>query len=282
MKKKNREREKNRMGRKKKSGTTTVISAVPDGVVLNEGTINKHIMEDTLEKKEVITNKEMICHKVDTGDIIKVKQMLDETVAGTFLDDLDVNTDEKELTENAKTLHFLEDHRLNNIKLVVMTVACAFAVVAQFAPLSFPASRPILGACCTVYFLLSAVLQLVMTFLDRDCILITKVMSLEQTTEELLKNNPSMITHGLRIRTSLPRFSEFYSVSIEFQGIINSPIVKKSWSVGKFFDVLGMFDEYGLMDEVQMLYAQFEVGNFDYPTQTGEGNKFRILSLIHI
>jgi len=219
-------------------------------------------------KKEDVTadedeeEEEMVYLQVDTGDIIKLKQILDETVASTFLEENVLEGSADGIRGNSIGLS--EDHIWNNIKLAIMTVACAFAMVAQFAPLPFPESRPVLGACCAAYFVLSGALQLITTFLDKDCILITKVMKKSQSTDGYnMKKNPQMLTHGLRIRTSLPRFSEFYTVRIEFQGMEDSPFVKKTSSVGKFFDVEGMFDEYGLENEVEQLYKRFISGKFD-------------------
>ena len=140
-------------------------------------------------------------------------------------------------------------------------------MVAQFAPLPFPDSRPVLGSCCAAYFILSGVLQLVTTFVDRDCILITKVMKKSQTSGASMEKNPNLTKYGLRIRTSLPRFSEFYTVQIEYQDLENSPFVVQTWSVGKFFDAEGMFDEYGLEDEVEQLFRRFEAGKFEKKTE---------------
>lgn len=214
--------------------------------------------EEEEEEEDEEEEEEMVYLQVDTGDIVKLKQILDETVANTFLEDTIL--DELEGDRKVKSLGYQEDHKLNNLKLILMTVACAFAMVAQFAPLPFPESRFVLGGCCAAYFILSGVLQLIAIFLDEDCILITKVK--EQRTSVLSKN-PALLNYGLRIRTSMPRFSEFYTVIIEFQGLEDSPSLSKTWSVGKFFDVEGMFDEYGLEDEIEQLYRRFEAGKFD-------------------
>jgi Microsomal signal peptidase 25 kDa subunit (SPC25). len=128
--------------------------------------------------------EELVLLQVDTGDIIKLKQILDETVANTFLSE---NTLEGH-DPRAKNIGLVEDHKLNNIKLILMTVACIFAMIAQFSPLPFPESRPLLGICCAVYFMLSGVLQLITTFLDKDCILITK--PLLEASAGLLKKTP--------------------------------------------------------------------------------------------
>lgn len=75
--------------------------------------------------------------------------------------------------------------------------------------------------------------------------------------------NKEMGKYGIRVRTQFPRFSEFYTVILEFQGKEESEFVKETWSVGQFFDVDGFFDEEGLMIEIETLYQRFEAGKFD-------------------
>lgn len=180
---------------------------------------------------------EMELLQVDVGDMLKLKQVLDETVAATILE------------------HIQEDYRLDNAKLAVMTIACLFACIAQFAPVPFPESRPILGVCCCLYFVFSGVLQFITTFIDKDCILLTK--SSNNT------KNKNLQKFGIRVRTNLPRFSEFYTLILEFQNMPDTPYVEQKWSVGKFFDVDGMFDEVGLMDAVKEVYKRLEAGNYE-------------------
>ncbi len=215
--------------------------------------------EEEVEEEED-EEEEMVYLQVDTGDIIKLKQILDETVANTFLED-SILDQLNGSSGNRISLGFKEDHALNNLKLILMTVACAFAMVAQFAPLPFPEGRFVLGGCCAAYFVLSGVLQLIATFLDKDCILITKTM--ENVPSAVKGKNPDLTKYGLRVRTNMPRFSDLYRVIVEFQGLENSPSVSKTWSVGKFFTQEGMFDEYGLELEVEELYKRFEAGKFD-------------------
>lgn len=219
------------------------------------------------EEEEEGEETEMVYLQVDTGDIIKLKQILDETVANTFLED-SVLDELNGSSGTRKSLGFKEDNNLNNLKLFIMTLACAFAMVAQFAPLPFPESRFVLGGCCAAYFALSGVLTLIGVFWDKDCILLTKV--LENIPSAVAAKNPNLKKYGLRVRTNMLRFSEFYTVIIEFEGLEDSPSVSKTWSVGKFFDVEGMFDEYGLELEVEELYKRFEAGQFDKAQQQGK------------
>lgn len=225
---------------KKKSGTkdAPTAKAVPE-------TDAKETAKDGEE--EVYEEDELELLQVDLGDMVKLKQILDEAVAAALLDK-----------------YLEEDYRLDNIKLAIMVAACLFAVVAQFAPLPFPDSRPILGACCCCYFILSGILQLITTFIDKDSILLTKPLSAQKTSNKDLQKN------GVRVRSQFPRFSEFYTLILEFQGVENSPNVEQRWSVGQFFDKEGMFDEIGLQQEVEALFLRLESGKYD---QKGAASK---------
>jgi len=204
--------------------------------------------------------------QVDVGDVIKLKQVLDETVAASLLD-----PDGPALAE---------DQRSDNIKLAIMLLACSFAFVAQFAPLPFPESRPVLGLCCTAYFILSGILQLVTTFYDRDSIMATKPVEKAKYPSK----NGDVEKHGIRVRTQLPRFSEYYTVILEFQrkdggngkgdaASVPGPYVSKTWSVGNFFDVDGFFAEDILMDEVEKVYDTFCQGKFGEPEDYDDGKR---------
>ena len=225
------------MAKKKKSTPVNV-----------EPLVEKPVKEDEEEEEQDDDDDEedegIEILQVDTGDWIKLKQVLDETVVATVL----------------TVMELQEDHRLDNIKLSIMTLACLFAVVAQFSPIPFPECRPVLGVCCCSYFFLSGVLQLIVSFLDKDAIMTTLPL---ENGDKRAKKVPDMTKYGLRIRTSLARFDEFYTLIIEFQGVEDSVFVKQTWSVGQFFDVEGMFDEIGLMDEVEAVYTRFASGKFD-------------------
>lgn len=215
----------------------------------------KNVEEERDEGDEGNEDEEEIeLLQVDVGDMIKVKQILDETVAAAILE------------------HINEDYKLDNIKLTIMTLACAFAIVAQFAPIPFPESRFVLGGCCCCYFILSGILQLITTFVDIDSILITKPLSKKEPNgcgPEEKKTKPSQVVnkdlfqHGVRVRTQFPRFSEWYTVILEFQNKEKSPCVSHKWSIGQFFDKEGMFDEIGLQMEVDKLFHRLEDADYD-------------------
>jgi len=211
------------MGKKKSSSAApAVVEPVPDAPELSAA-------DERSETEEVL---ELI--QVDTGDVVKVKQVLDEAAVLAVHD-----------------AGVAECHNWGNIKLAVMALACAFACVAQFAPVPFPQSRPLLAGCCAAYFMLSGVLQLIITYVDADAIMVTRP--------------PEGAEAGLRVRTNQGRYDERYELTIEFDGVKESPFVTKSWSVGKFFDVNGFFDEYSYMEEVEKVLKRFLKKDYDTP-----------------
>merc|ERR1712129_273426 len=224
----------------------TANAVPPDSSESSTGAVplKKNIEVEDEGEEECVEEVELL--QVDVGDVIKLKQVLDEAVSGTFLNNINLK----------------EDQRLDNIKLFLMLLACAFAAGAQFSPIPFPDSRPLLGICCCFYFALSGILQLITTFFDKDSILVT---IREENDSKFSKNNKKMSGYGLRIRTSLTKYDEWYSVVIEFQDMEDTPFVKKTWSVGNFFDVDGMFDEVGLNMEVEKLFMRFEKGDYEKP-----------------
>ena len=241
------------MAKKKASSQLKGISetAAPKDEQGHEGAA----VVDDKEEEEDYQEEEMVYLQVDTGDVVKLKQVLDEAVAGSVLQANRMDG------SPANHVNLPENRKNDNLKLVLMTLACIFALIAQFSHLPFPDNRFWVGLFCALYFVLSGILQYTISFIDKDCIFVTKPLT--QVSQDRIKNKPKLSQYGLRFRSSLPRFSEFYTVIIEFQGLDKSPFVKQTWSVGKFFDVDGMFDEYGLADEVVKLFRRFECGNFD-------------------
>ncbi len=175
---------------------------------------------EEVEVEEILIEKIEKPQIIETGDSIKVKQVLDDALM--------------DIVKNPRC-GYIHNHYWENIKLSIMAAACIFALLAQFYPLPFPASRPLLGVCCAMYFILSGVLQGLVTFIDKDCILILKGKT----------GGPG----PCRIRTRFPRFQETYTFIIED---IADP--KKSTEaamyVGRYFTERGEFDEARFTDDV--------------------------------
>jgi signal peptidase complex subunit 2 len=250
---------------------------------------NRRTNEDDQHDDTDTSPPELELLQVDLGDMVKLKQVLDESVVMAMLQ------------------HVPEDYAWDNVKLSLMFVACVCALIAQFAPLPFPDCRPILGLCGALYFVLSGLLQGLATFIDKDTILWSSpvVPSKENTSKEnKTVVNPDLYTHGVRVRSSLPRFSEWFTVTLElhdattvgrklasarhqntftWQSLLpwasasasasasaatsmsstSMPSVSQTWSVGQFFDKDGYFDETGLSLEIDQLFARLDAGKYD-------------------
>mmetsp|Transcript_36828 Transcript_36828/g.46959 ORF Transcript_36828/g.46959 Transcript_36828/m.46959 type:complete len:184 (-) Transcript_36828:299-850(-) len=169
--------------------------------------------------------------KIDTGDFMKVKQTLDDTIC-------------EELREQ---LGFEENHALGNVKLLLMTIACLFALAAQFWPVEFPESRPILFVCCASYFVLSGVLQCILSFIEKDCIFQTKEGN----------GYPA-----LRICTNFQRFQEYFEISVS-EDVKDSPVSTSKIMIGNYFTAKGEYWEEGFAKEVSKALEKFKSKKFD-------------------
>jgi len=205
---------------------------------------------------------------VELGDFVKVKQVLDETVVKAMLE-----------------LDFTENHYWDNIKLALMVVACLFAMVAQFYPMPFPDSRPLLGVCCAAYFAASSVLQLIVTYIEKNCIMITGAegaggsgggsASADSSTSAAPCKNKGAGAHGLRLCTDLPRFSYDFTVAV----MENVPADEKApppntsamtFKIHDYFTEEGLFDEARFMRHVQSVVKDYQNGEY-YEDRTWGG-----------
>jgi hypothetical protein len=111
------------------------------------------------ENEEVMVVEENVPqpHIIETGDSVKVKQVLDDALMAAITD-----------------TGFEANYSWDNMKLLLMFLSCVFAMVAQFYPLPFPESRILLFCCCAAYFIISFVLQIIVVFVDKDTIMFTK------------------------------------------------------------------------------------------------------------
>jgi len=107
-----------------------------------------------------------------------------------------------------------ENFFYDNIKLALMVIACVFALIAQFYPMPFPESRPLLGVCCLAYFLASTIIQLIVSYVEQDTIL---------TTQPLRSGGKG--GEALKVRTQFPRFQDEYTVFVEEAGMQDPPTV---------------------------------------------------------
>ena len=129
-------------------------------------------------------------------------------------------------------------------KIALMVVACLFACGAQFNPVPFPKVRPVLGVCCSGYFIFSGIHQLVVRFVERDIVFVSKAKGAAK--------------HGIRLRTDFPKFQDLFTVIVEYDAPGATQSLEEKHCVGKFFDTNGFFWEQGYCETVQKLVEKFE------------------------
>ena len=107
--------------------------------------------EEEEEEYEIVEveEKELEPRTIETGDSVKVKQVMDDATIELVMEKCGYDA----------------NFAAENIKLMIMFVSCVFAMVAQFYPAPSD-NRPILGVCCAAYFILSSVLQFIITYID--------------------------------------------------------------------------------------------------------------------
>ena len=142
-----------------------------------------------------------------------------------------------------------------------MACACGFTALAQFYPGTFPESRFVLGVCCVAYFGSSILLQLIISFAEKDVILSTR------------PNEAKGHDRGISISTSFPRFQEEYTTYISWKGDqvgSHDPDDKKgdkgaaegethfTIKVGDFFDIDGYFDAVGVIEATKEALQRHE------------------------
>ncbi|KAJ1436850.1 microsomal signal peptidase 25 kDa subunit-domain-containing protein [Ochromonadaceae sp. CCMP2298] len=167
---------------------------------------------------------------IETGDSVKVKQVLDDATAAAIA-----------------AAGFEANYNWENLKLVLMVLSCVFAMVAQFYPIPFPESRPLLAVCCAAYFIISSVLQVFVTFVDKDTIMFTKPNK--------------TFAHALEIRTCFPRFQEYFSLLVQLKGKTDQVSSAKMY-VGRYFTEKGEFDEGAFEADVQRHMRRFTEGKY--------------------
>lgn len=160
-------------------------------------------------------------------------------------------------------LKYEEDIALSNVKLVVGFAGVCAAIVSHFYPKPFPHNWWVLLACCAWYFAMSGILQFLLSYVELEAFL------------QLKPRAPA--TAGLNIASSLPRFSDRYSLAItplprgslsmwsapKFRHVPGGAegVWSAEVSVTKFFDEDGCFVEEPFGQWVRSLVATYEAAN---------------------
>lgn len=205
--------------------------------------------EEEEEEYEIVEveEKELEPRTIETGDSVKVKQVMDDATIELVMEKCGYDA----------------NFAAENIKLMLMFVSCVFAMVAQFYPAPFPDNRPILGVCCAAYFILSSVLQFIITYIDVDLVM-TTLDKKEYTGDDkkTFKSLPAIV-----VRTDFPKYQEWFTLKVHYATDKNDANVNKKISVakmyvGKYFTEEGEFLEEVYAKDLQTHIKRFEEGRY--------------------
>merc|ERR1712127_531598 len=101
------------------------------------------------------------------------------------------------------------------------------------------------------YFVASSILQLIVTYVEKDCIMITEP-----------KVDIEAASLGLRIRSNFPRFQYEYELIVQ-KNLPESPASTSIFLVYKYFTEDGWFDEDSFAADVAKAVRKFEAEKYD-------------------
>ena len=150
-----------------------------------------------------------------------------------------------------------------NIKLALMFLSCVFAMVAQFYPKPFPENRPILGVCCAAYFILSTILQFIISYIDVDMVMTTlDKKEYNGDDEKSFKTLPAIV-----VRTDFQKYQEWFTLKVHYttdksDAKVNKRISVAKMYVGKYFTEAGEFCEDVYVKDLKTHIKRFEEGRY--------------------
>ena len=156
---------------------------------------------------------------------------------------------------------------MSNLKLVVGFSGVGASLVSHVYPATFPRNWWVLLWCCAFYFAMSGVLQLLLSFVELESILVVRGK----------KRADGSRPTGLNVSSHFPRFQEIYTLGVtpvsggalslasapKFRPDVPSGnpapfCLQRSWSVEKFFDEEGVFEEEAFMRVVREFFSEYE------------------------
>jgi hypothetical protein len=135
---------------------------------------------------------------------------------------------------------------LSDFKLVLGAISCVLAVVSHFYPLPFPLNLPLLVACSVSYFALSAVLQYIASYVERDSIYSSSLADARKP--------------ALRVRTQLGKYEHEYRLVIESRVKAHQRVELKQ-SIAAWFDAHGVFNRALFTNAYRGLLRTFEAND---------------------
>ena len=192
------------------------------------------------------------------GDSSTMKRLLDDAAIKVLLDEDGPG--------------YEEDTGLSNVKLVVGFAGVAASLLSHVYPATFPRNWWVLLWCCAFYFAMSGVLQLLLSFVELESILLTRGKA----------GASGKRGNGFNLSSHFPRFQEVYTLGVTplprgSLGLAWSPkfnpaelepadgvlvgepgFVQQAWSVAQFFDGEGYFLEEAFAEAMRAFFKECE------------------------
>jgi signal peptidase complex subunit 2 len=163
---------------------------------------------------------------------VKVANKFDNSALKQALDDAAT----KYLTED---LDYVEDHSIINWKIILGSIGCILALIAQFYPAPFPDNKIVLIICASGYFICSSILQYIVSFMQKDSFLIA---SLPKDSKVLVASS------------HMAKYSPDYTLTLKFKGSDRSEQITKP--VTAWFDEDGVLVQKNIEKDVQSVLNQ--------------------------
>jgi hypothetical protein len=100
---------------------------------------------------------------------------------------------------------FVEDVGLSNLKLIIGFGSVAASVVSHIYPAPFPKNWWVLLACCAWYFIGSGILQLLLSFVELESIVLLRYKNAERRGKR---------ASGINVTSHFPRYQHIYTLGI--------------------------------------------------------------------
>ena len=208
------------------------------------------------KKKEKKVVEEVAEKKTHLGDTATIKRLMDDAVIDVFLD-------------SKEGRGYVEDTSMSNLKLVVGFAGVGASLLSHVYPAPFPKNWWVLLLCCAFYFGMSGILQLLLSFVELESILVVRGKTDADGNKKA--------TPGINISSHFPRFQEVYTLGVtpvpgsalalhkcpRFRpdvsgGNTAAHCLQRSWSVEKFFDEEGVFAESDFWKAVEEFVLEYE------------------------
>ncbi|KDO28244.1 hypothetical protein SPRG_06294 [Saprolegnia parasitica CBS 223.65] len=181
---------------------------------------------DEVEEEKPLT-------KIDTGDQAAVKNLLDDSVVEHLKDEVKYGF----------------NYKTDNLKMLTMVVAIAFAIGTVWHETPFPDDSNIILACAGGFFVLNSLLTGYLMFIEKD--IIARVYPDTARPED-----------QFYVRTRIPQYKDHYHLTFE-STLTPSKKVKAELYIGTFFDEEGHFDGPAFHKEVGALVAKYTKAKTD-------------------